>query len=152
MKVAAPTKRLGQRFQEVAQQGARAIAEDVLKLLEEMGADDLKTPSGTKLLTMLVEDRLFEGVTQGARVAIGDTAVREAIARSKQRTAGKRSGAVRAERGHKARFLKWALDVNHANPSLSKNDVAYRYAKENPGTSVATLRRYLASIPNASVD
>ena len=124
----------------------------MLKLLEDMGADDLKTSDGTNILTMLVEDHLFERVMQSARLAIGDTAVREAIARSKQRTAGERSGAVRAERGHKAHFLKWALDVNHANPSLSKNDVACRYAKENPGTSVATLRRYLASIPNASVD
>lgn len=63
------------------------------------------------------------------------------------RRAGLRSGQARWARSKKLKFLAWALSINRSSPHLSKNDVAERYARDNPGTSVTTLRRYLSELP-----
>jgi hypothetical protein len=83
----------------------------------------------------------------GAVLAVTDGEIRRRISSSHPKMAGKKSGEVRAANGQKKRFLDWAQATNAANPSLSKNDVAERYAKDHPGTSAATLRRYLSDIP-----
>lgn len=63
------------------------------------------------------------------------------------RIAGKKSGAKRSKTSAKEKFLDFAIEQNRRNRKLSKNQLADMYAKANPDTSVATLRRYLSDVP-----
>ncbi len=66
--------------------------------------------------------------------------------------AARKSAAKRFMGSTKQRFIEFALEQNRRNPSLSKGAIAEMFARDNPGTSVTTLRRYLAAIPNAGED
>ncbi len=143
---------LATRFNDCIAHHAEEMALAVQTLIREVGSERLLSAEGGQFLAMALHDEVTQAVKMGAVVAITDPKVRDRLATSKHRLAGKKSGQMRAQRGHKDRFLQWALELNKEKPALSKNAVAYRYAAENPGTSVATLRRYLAAIPIEPMD
>lgn len=68
------------------------------------------------------------------------------------RIAARKSAAKRSTGSTKQRFIEYAIKQNRRNPELSKGAVAEMFARENPGTSVTSLRRYLAAIPNEGKD
>lgn len=143
-----PPRSLSRRMREMAEHQTEELAKEVQELIQETDPAVLQPPNGTNFLEFALLDRVREILKMGAVIAITDPPVRAALARGGNRQAGKRSGEARAQNSVKNKFLEWALMMNERNPSMSKNDVAQRYARENQGTSVATLRRYLSAIPN----
>ena len=138
---------LNSRFREMAEFQAVETAKEVQAFMREKGNGFLRSAEGLKFLAIALKPRAAEILKMGAVIAITDGPVRRKMANSHPKLAGKKSGESRARTGTKARFLEWALDMNKQNPALSKNDVAQRFAATHPGTSSATLRRYLASVP-----
>lgn len=80
----------------------------------------------------------------GAVNTIIDPHIRRKLERAHPYRAGKRSGEVRGARGHKHSARAWVDEARKVNPTLSKNEAARLYALQHPGTSVSTIRRYLA--------
>lgn len=139
--------KFGVRFREMAIHQAKEAAKEVQEILHENDHQFLVSAEGLRFLAFALEDRAAEILKMGGVLVVTDMPLRKSITSSHHKLAGKKSGEARAKSGVKERFIAWALATNKASPGLSKNDVAQRFAAENPGTSVATLRRYLASIP-----
>ena len=64
----------------------------------------------------------------------------------------RKSAEARRRFSTKTKFFEWARTERARNPNLSKNALAAAYARENPGTSESTLRRYLSSPDESGVD
>lgn len=68
------------------------------------------------------------------------------------KVAARKSATKRFTGSTKQRFIEFAFEQNRRNPTLSKGAIAEMFARDNPGTSVTTLRRYLAAIPTKGDD
>ena len=138
---------LNSRLRGMAEFQAVETAKELQALVREKGLRFLRSAEGLKFLAYTLKPRAAEILKMGAVIAITDGPIRRKMASSHPKLAGKRSGESRAKTGAKARFLDWALAAHRQNPVQSKNDLAERFAATHPGTSRATLRRYLAAVP-----
>lgn len=139
---------LGKQLGDCADSLGRDFAQEIQDLIRSTDAEQLLSAEGRGLLTLIMQDYALEVIREGVKVALRNRLVRDTISKAAHRAAGKRSGEIRGQRGHKHKFLEWALELNRTNPGISKNAVAARYAREHPGASVTTLRKYLSEIPN----
>lgn len=140
---------LGHSLNALAAHHAGAGIEDVRSYL-------LNSESTPEAIEQAIRDVLAERIRAACAewgvIFVAEERVKGGLRRRLQREAGLKSGTARARRSKKRSFLDWALARNAGNPALSKNAVAEQYAKEHPGISVPSLRRYLADIPLQWVD
>ena len=139
-------RKLGQELKHLGEFEGQELAAVFQQLLRENARKYLLSKDGLSFLEFVLIDEATRILSEGMKLAVTAPVVRTSIGKAQQRAAGKKSGDARAKSGTKYRFLVWALELNKANPGLSKNDIAERYARLNPGTSVTTLRRYLADV------
>lgn len=131
-------------------QQAKEMARGLIETLYEEGR--VKKSDREGLIAFCLSDELVHFFYKTIPLFLADPRAAETLARVAAVRRGRNSGATRWNKSLKLRFLRWALAENQRNPGLSKNAIAERYARDNPGASVSTLRRYLASIPAGGED
>ncbi|MBL8264127.1 MAG: hypothetical protein JNM58_17075 [Xanthomonadaceae bacterium] len=105
-----------------------------------------------RFVAWALSDELAHFFWHAIKTHIDDPEGLKRLNRVSSKIAARKSAAKRFTGSTKRRFLEFALEQNRRNPTLSKGAVAEMFARENPGTSVSTLRRYLAAIPNEGDD
>lgn len=131
-------------------QQAEKMARGLVEAVYEQGR--VKQSEREGLIAFCLSDELVHFFFNTLPLYLAEPETEKALARTVAARRGRNSGAIRWNSSLKLRFLRWALAENQRNPELSKNAIAERYARDNPGASAATLRRYLASIPTSGED
>jgi hypothetical protein len=133
---------------------AKRIATDLIKDLEQRESlPDLKfSKDDARFITWALSDELAHFFWHAIKAHIDDPEGLKRLNRISAKVAARKSATNRFMGSTKHRFLEFALEQNRRNPALSKGAVAEMFARDNPGASVTTLRRYLAAIPNEGQD
>lgn len=100
-----------------------------------------------RFLAFVLSDELMHFFWRSIEVHIKDPDGIKRLNRITSRIAARKSATKRSTGSTKQRFIEYAIKQNRRNPELSKGAIAEMFARENPGASVTTLRRYLAAIP-----
>lgn len=120
-------------------------AKNLAALIAEIVDDpEIQQEERDEIIAIALTDELTHFYINSMKFQLADPEGYAVILRVVQRQQGKRSGRSRVEGSAKYKFLSWAANELDRNPKLSKNGLAARYAKEHPGHSETTLRRYIA--------
>lgn len=141
--------RLDREFIAHCDKVAQEIAES---MVEEIHSRKLGRSERESLISTILADELRSFFYNTIRLNMADPDGVKWLNNMSAIQGGRVSGDKRWNKSLKQKFLLWALIELQRNPKLSKNAAAAQYAKTNPGTSAATLRRYLAEIPNSGDD
>lgn len=132
------------KFTEHCNKAAHEIAKNMVK---EIYSRSIKNSERESFIAFILSDELEQFFFDTLKLQMSDPDGAKWLNKLTAKRIGITSGAKRWNKSLKLKFLVWALAENARNPELSKNAIAERYAREHPGTSVATLRRYLSKIP-----
>lgn len=154
MPVKKPRNPFTQKFLEFSEGEAKRITSELIESLrDDDGGNRFKfSDEDIGLLAFVLSDELVEFFWKSIELHIKNPDGMKMLNRISSRVAARKSAAKRSAGSTKQRFLKYAIEQNLRNPRLSKGAVAEMFARENPGVSVSTLRRYLAEIPTIRVD
>lgn len=134
-------------------QEAERITTDLIKDLETRESLPMKfSKDDARFISWALSDELAHFFWHAIKAHIDDPDGLKRLNRISSKVAARKSATKRFTGSTKQRFLEFALEQNRRNPALSKGAVAEMFARDNPGASVTTLRRYLAAIPNEGED
>jgi hypothetical protein len=131
-----------QKFVKFCDDSAAEMAKELLSEIDEVPQSERES-----FVAFILGDELMHFFHKAFALHLKDPAGGKWLDTIHAKRGGRASAIKRRKNSLKQKFLRWALAENARNPGLSKNAVAQRYADENPGSSPATLRRYLAEIP-----
>ena len=133
---------------------AKRITTDLIKDLEQRESlPNLKfSKHDARFITWALSDELAHFFWHAIKAHVDDPEGLKRLNRITSKIAARKSAAKRSTGSTKQKFIEYAIKQNRRNPELSKGAVAEMFARENPGTSVTTLRRYLAAIPTKGDD
>ena len=128
---------------------AERITQDLIADLENgESRQNLKFSDGdARFMAAALSDELAHFFWHAVKAHTDDPDGLKRFNRISSVIAARKSAAKRFTGSTKQRFIEFALEQNRRNPALSKGAVAEMFARDNPGASVTTLRRYLAAIP-----
>ena len=137
------------KFREFCDQEAERITADLIKDLETRESlPNLKfSKDDARFIAWVLTDELALFFWHAIKAHTDDPDGLKRLTRISSKVAARKSATKRFLGSTKQRFLEFALEQNRRNPALSKGAVAEMFARDNPGASVTTLRRYLAAIP-----
>ena len=104
------------------------------------------------LFAFVLSDELVHFFWNSMKLHIQDPDGMKTLNRISSRVAARKSAAKRSTGSTKQKFIEYAIKQNRRNPELSKVAIAEMFARANPGTSVTSLRRYLAAISTGGDD
>ena len=154
MKDKKPLNPFNRKFIDFCDEESKRIASQLVESLQEGEAgQDLKfSNDDIGFLAFLLSDELRRFFWRSMEAHIRDPDGIKRLTRITSAISARKSAAKRAKGSTKQKFIEYAIKQNRRNPELSKGAVAEMFARENPGTSVTTLRRYLAAIPTKGDD
>lgn len=154
MKDKKPPSAFAGKFIEFCDEEAKRITSELIESLQEgeVRRDFNFSDHDVRLLAFVLSDELAHFFWHSIEAHIKDPDGVKRLNRITSRIAARKSAAKRSTGSTKQKFIEYAIKQNRRNPELSKGAVAEMFARENPGTSVTTLRRYLAAIPTKGDD
>ena len=154
MKDKKPPNAFAGKFIDFCDEHAKRITSELVESLQEREVRrDLKlTDDDIGLLAFVLSDELVHFFWNSMKLHITDPDGVKRLNSITSKIAARKSAAKRSSGSTKQKFIEYAIKQNRRNPGLSKGAVAEMFARENPGTSVTTLRRYLAAIPTKGDD
>lgn len=154
MKDKKPPNPFNRKFIEFCDEESKRIASQLVESLQqgEAGKDLKFSNDDIGFLAFLLSDELRLFFWRSMEAHVSDPDGIKKLTRITSAISARKSAAKRAKGSTKQKFIEYAIKQNRRNPELSKGAVAEMFARENPGTSVTTLRRYLAAIPTKGDD
>ncbi len=154
MKAKKPQSPFVGKFIDFCDKEAERITQELIADLESgESQQNLKFSEGdARFIAAALSDELAHFFWHAVKAHTDDPDGLKRFNRISSVIAARKSATKRFIGSTKQRFLEFALEQNRRNPALSKGAVAEMFARDNPGASVTTLRRYLAAIPTAGDD
>ena len=154
MKDKKPPNPFSGKFIEFCDEEAKRITSILVESLQEgeAGRNFKLSDDDIGLLAFVLSDELVHFFWNSMKLHIQDPDGMKTLNRISSRVAARKSAVKRSTGSTKQKFIEYAIKQNRRNPELSKGAIAEMFARENPGTSVTTLRRYLAAIPTEGDD
>ena len=142
------------KFIEFCDEEAKRITTELIESLQEGDVRrDIKfSDDDIGLLAFVLSDELVHFFWNSMKLHIQDPDGVKRLNSITSKIAARKSAAKRSTGSTKQKFIEYAIKQNRRNSELSKGAIAEMFARENPGTSVTTLRRYLAAIPTEGDD